>query len=72
MSIVSVLKWGLNLKYRWGPVIVTYGVAQKELKLLEKELASISQEAVQNCFSVCISSSVSDYVETTWVQFSFK
>lgn len=35
-------------------IIVTYGVAQKELKFLEKELASISQEAVQNCFFVCV------------------
>lgn len=42
------------------PIIVTYDVAPKELELLEKELASISKEAVQNCFFVCISSSISD------------
>lgn len=70
--MVSVLKWEYIDGVLDLPIIVTYGVAQKELKLLEKELASISQEAVQNCFFVCISSSVPDYVETTWVQFCFK
>lgn len=40
-------------------IIVTYDLTPKEHDLLEKELAGISQEAVQNCIFVCISSSSS-------------